>query len=192
VILELNPAELLRRKKTGEDRWDEMWEGVLHLPPAPRYEHQRMADRLVAFLLGLLERTDRGVVVSGINVFRTDDDYRIPDLAFVSKGRESVLAEDGARGGPDAVIEVRSPADETYEKLPFYAALGVREVVVIPRDSKKPELHRLAGGQYIVVAPDRDGSVLSETMGVRFSRDPGPPPRLVVQDAADPSSRTAI
>jgi Uma2 family endonuclease len=191
VVLALNPAELARRKTTGEDRWDEMWEGVLHLSPAPTYEHQRIVDRLLVFLVPLLERTARGIVVSGINVFRMDDDYRIPDLSFVASGREQLLAEDGARGGPDAVIEVRSPGDETYEKLPFYAALGVREVIVVPRDAKRPELYRLAGSQYVALAPDRDGLLLSEALGVRFGHEPGPPPRLLVEDAATPA-RAAI
>jgi hypothetical protein len=90
-------------------------------------------------------------IVTGINVFRADDNYRIPDVSYVSKGREGILAEDGARGGPDAVIEVRSPGDETYDKLPFHA-----------------------------------------TLGVRFGHEPGPPPRLIVEDASDPSSRVGI
>jgi Uma2 family endonuclease len=50
----------------------------------------------------------------------------------VARGCESIIAADGIRGGaPDAVIEIRSPDDETDEKLPFFAALGVAEVIVI-------------------------------------------------------------
>ena len=192
VILEVSPAQLAQRRLTGEDRWDEMWEGVLHLSPAPAYEHQRTVDRLLFFLMTLLEKTGRGIIVSGINVFRADDDYRIPDLTFVAKGRESILTENGARGGPDAVIEASSASDETYEKFPFYAALGVREVVVIPRDSKKPEVSRLAGSEYVAVTPGQNGSLLSETLGVRFGHEPGPPPRLSVEDATDPRNRTLI
>ncbi|HEY6548861.1 MAG TPA: Uma2 family endonuclease, partial [Vicinamibacteria bacterium] len=184
VILDVSPAVLARRKTTGEDRWDEMWEGVLHMSPAPAYEHQRIIVELLVFLVPLLKRAARGEVVSGINVFRADDNYRIPDLCFVARGREDVLAEDGARGGPDAVVEVRSPGDESYEKFPFYAALGVREVIVIPRDEKKPELYRLAGAQYVAVAPDADGMLRCETMAVRFGHEPGPKPKLVVEDAA--------
>jgi Uma2 family endonuclease len=192
VIVEVSPAQLARRKLTGEDRWDEMWEGVLHMSPAPALEHQRMVDRLLFFLMALLEKTGRGVIVSGINVFRADSDYRIPDLTFVASGREGILAEDGARGGPDAVIEVRSPGDETYEKLPFYAALGVREVIVVPRDGKMPEIHRLEGGAYQATAAGPDGLFTSEALGVRFGHEPGPPPRLVVEEAADGTNRVLI
>ena len=87
-------------------------------------------------------------MISGINVFESDKNYRIPDLTFVAAGREDILHEDGVGGeGPDAVIEIRSPHDETYDKLSFYASLGVREVIVIDRDTKRPELYRLAGSQ---------------------------------------------
>jgi len=190
LVLDVSSRLLSRRKLTGEDRWDELWEGILHMSPAPSNEHQRILDELLVFLLPLVKGAARGILRSGINVFRTDDDYRIPDLSFVASGREGILGLEGARGGPDAVIEVRSPGDETYDKFPFYAALAVREVIVIPRDEKKPEVHRLAGSQYIAVSPDPDGFLLSETLGVRFGHEPGP--RLVVQDANDRSQRSLI
>lgn len=192
VLLEVSPAELARRKKTGEDRWDEMWEGVLHLSPAHGYEHQRVIGELVAFLLPLVKRTGRGTLVAGINVFRADDDYRIPDLTFVARGREGVLATEGARQGPDLVIEVRSPGDESYDKLPFYAALGVREVVIILRDEKSSELFRLAGDRYVAAAADAKGLLVSEALGVRIGHRAGTPPRLILEDTADPATRVEI
>ena len=33
-------------------------------------------------------------------------------------------------------MEIRSPGDESFEKLPFYGRLGVCEVLVIDRDTK--------------------------------------------------------
>src|SRR5262249_37293053 len=120
-----------------------------------------------------------------------EEDYRIPDLTFVATGRESILRSDGIRGGgPDAVVEIRSPSDESYDKLPFFAALGVREVLIIDRDSKRPEVFRLAGSQYLAVAADREGWVPSECLGVRFRADEGQ--RLLVEDMQDPSLRTQI
>jgi Uma2 family endonuclease len=189
VMLEVSREELARRKRTGLDRWDEMWEGVLHKAPAPTYEHQRIVDELVAFFLPLLKRTARGTLRAGINVFREgmkDEDYRIPDLTFIAAGNERIIAPDGTRGGgPDAVVEVRSPGDESYDKLPFFAELGVREVVVIDRDTKLPEVLRLAGRQYLAVAAEREGWVSSQVLGVRFRPVGGP--HLVVEDLADPA-----
>lgn len=196
VILDVGPQELERRRRLGLDGRDEMWEGVLHMAPAPSDEHQRTLDELIAFLVPLVRRQRRGTVRSGINVFDEKagaEDYRIPDLTFVAAGREALLAADGVRGGgPDAVVEIRSPGDETYEKLPFFARLGVREVLVVDRDTKKPEVFRLAGSQYLGVAPDREGWVVSECMSVRLCALAGTPARLCVEDVGDAAARLEI
>ena len=169
VLVHVTDQELAHRRSIGLDRWDEMWEGVLHMTPAPSLEHQRILGRLVAFLEPRLRSTARGTLLPGINVFRAAADYRIPDLTFVAAGREHVLSEEGLReGGPDAVIEIRSPEDETYEKFPFYAAIGTREVIVIDRDTKRPEIYRLAGSELSMHQPDAEGWVRAETMRVRF------------------------
>jgi len=44
VIPEVPQHFLEQRARTGLDRWDEMWEGVLHVPPAPNREHQDLAQ----------------------------------------------------------------------------------------------------------------------------------------------------
>jgi Uma2 family endonuclease len=195
VILDVSPELLAHRKLTGIDRWDEMWEGVLHMAPAPNREHQRILDELIAFLLPLLKRRRRGLLQSGINVFDEacpKENYRIPDLSFVAYGHESILADDGTRGGgPDAVIEIRSPGDESYEKLPFFASLDVREVIVIDRDSKKPELFRRAGSSFVEVAADREGWLASETLRVRLRLVVGAK-TLALEDADDAAARAEI
>ena len=65
VIARVTDEELAVRRRTGIDRWDEMWEGVLHMPPAPNYEHQRMLDSLIIVLAPLLDETKRGTLRSG-------------------------------------------------------------------------------------------------------------------------------
>lgn len=195
VMLDVSPELLAHRKLTGIDRRDEMWEGVLHMAPAPNREHQRILDELIAFLLPLLKRRGRGLLQSGINVFDEacpKENYRIPDLSFVAAGHESVLADDGTRGGgPDAVIEIRSPGDESYDKFPFFASLRVREVIVIDRDSKRPELFRLAGSRYVDVAADREGWLASETLRVRLRLVAGAK-TLALEDADDAAARAEI
>jgi Uma2 family endonuclease len=194
ILLEVGPEVLAQRKLRGLYRCDEMWEGVLHMGSSPGVAHQRTLAELSVFLHPLVKESKRGTLQLGINVFSErsrEEDYRIPDLTFVAAGRESILKPDGIRGGgPDAVVEIRSPGDESYDKLPFFAALEVREVVIIDRDSKRPEVFRLAGSQYLAVAPDREGWVPSECLGVRFRADEGQ--RLLVEDVQDPSLRTQI
>lgn len=188
VISHVSEEQLAWRRRTGIDRWDEMWEDVLHMPPAPNYEHQRMLDALIVFLEPLLRLSGRGTLRSGINVFGPPtgkENYRIPDLTFVASGRESIIAEDGIRGGgPDAVIEVRSPDAETYDKLPFFAQIGVVEVIVIDRDTKHPEVFRLEGVRHSAVLPGPDGFVTSVVLDVRLKRGDGP--TLAIEDRRAP------
>jgi Uma2 family endonuclease len=169
---DVTDEELAHRKATGIDRWDELWDGVWHMTPAPTLEHQRMVDEILLFLKPLLKARERGLLVAGINVLQHPhgwSNYRIPDLTFVATGREHVLHEDGVRAaGPDAVIEIRSPGDDTYEKLPFYAAIGTHEVVIIDRDTKRPEIHRLVAGELVPLQADADGWLLAETMDARL------------------------
>lgn len=133
------------------------------------------------------------MLAPAINVFNeaaATQDYRIPDLTFVAAARRHIIAHDGIRGaGPDAVIEIRSPDDETYDKLPFFARLGVGEAIVVDRDTKKPEIYRLAGSQYLVVQPDSEGWLRSEMLKVRFACTEG---RLVTEDLDDPSARVDV
>jgi len=193
VLVHVSERELADRRSKGLDRWDEMWDGVLHITPAPTFEHQRILDRLIGFLESLVRTSGRGQLASGVNVFGAESNYRVPDLTFVAAGREFVIQEDGVRGGgPDAVIEIRSPHDETYDKFPFFASLGIREVIVIDRDSKRPELYRLAGSQYVALQEDDQGWLRSEAMNVRFGRIAGEKPRLAVEDVRDPTSRVEI
>jgi len=194
VILQVSGEELARRRQTGIDRYDEVWEGVLHMAPAPAYEHQRIVSAIDRFLGPLCERTARGVLAPGINVFNEasgSQDYRIPDLTFVAAGRRDIIAPDGIRGGgPDAVIEIRSPEDETYDKLPFFARLGVREVIVVQRDTKEIEIYRLTGHEYVAVFRDPHGWLRSEVLQLRFTH--GNPDRLIIEDLDDSSTQVEI
>jgi len=194
VVLHVTDEELAERHRRGIDRFDEMWEGVLHMAPAPAYEHQRIVMAIARFLGALCERHGWGVLALGINVFSeasTAPDYRIPDFSFIAAGHEHLLARDGVRGGgPDAVIEIHSPDDETYDKLPFFARLGVREVIVIDRDTKQPEVYRLVRSQYVAVLVDRDRWLRSDVLSVRLSRTAAG--RLAIEDTDDPATHTEI
>jgi Uma2 family endonuclease len=196
-MLEVDLSLLEQRRRLGLDRRDEMWEGVLHMVPAPYDEHQRTVEDLLVFLKPLLRQRRRGTLRMELNVFDEAspvENYRIPDLIFVAAGRERLFAKDGIRGGgPDAVFEIRSPNDESYEKLPFYAKVGVREVIIIDRDRKTVELFSLtAAGAYEKRAAESDGAIPSTVLALRFRTMPGDRPVLVVADAEDPGVRVEI
>ena len=54
VIADVPQHLLDSRARNGADQWDEMWEGVLHMPPAPNREHQGLEWELETWLRHLL------------------------------------------------------------------------------------------------------------------------------------------
>jgi Uma2 family endonuclease len=68
-------------------------------------------------------------------------------------------------GPPLVGVEFRSPGDESYEKLPFYASLGVPEVWIIDRDAKSPEIFHLVNTAYESVVSNPEGWVRSSAVG---------------------------
>ena len=177
VMLEVPEALLAERRRTGADRWDESWDGVLHMVPPPSGWHQNRGSRLLIVLaplaesLGLVATYETGVHRPG----HVDRDYRIPDLVFARPDR---FGDRGVTGGPELVVEILSPGDETYEKLPFYESLGTREVLVVNPDTRAVELFALRDGRLAAVARDDAGAVRSAVLGVTFVVVAGPRLRL--------------
>ena len=92
--------------------------------PAPRSSHGRLDRQLSRLLHDAAERA--GLVdTSTFNLGRPDD-YRVPDAGYHRAEPAAVYLPTAA-----VVVEVVSPRDETYAKLPFYAARGVDEVLVV-------------------------------------------------------------
>jgi len=85
-----------------------------------------------------------------------------------------------------AVVEIRSPGDESLEKLPFYAELGVPEVWIVDRDTKAPQIYVLAGGTYEDQAADADGWLTSAATGVWLRVEAGN--KLAIRLGNDPST----
>jgi Uma2 family endonuclease len=155
------PEHILEwRRRTGADQWDEMWEGVLHKAPSPNRDHQDIEGWLESWLRRHWAEPNDCRVYHQINVAEPGtwpDNYRIPDLVLLTPARFNIDCNEYFDGGPDAVVEIHSPDDETYDKLEFYAKVGVLEVIVIDRDSKRPELFRLVGDEYRVCDADKEG-----------------------------------
>jgi Uma2 family endonuclease len=172
VMLEA-PAELLaERRRMGLDLFDEVWDGVLHMPPPPSRRHQRVGSRLleslapIARALGLDGYSETGLYRPGAG----QRDYRVPDLSFA---RPEHGVDHGLEGA-EVVIEILSPNDETYDKLPFYAAVGVSEVLVVDPAALSVEMFVLRGGAMHAVVADARGALRSAVLAVEFRTQPGP------------------
>jgi Putative restriction endonuclease len=142
LLPDVPPAEieavLERRRRTGADRFDEVWEGVLHMVPGPGDRHALIEGQVPRLLGPAADRA--GLLLSGqFNIGRAED-YRVPDWGLHRTGGWGTYAPTAA-----LVVEIVSPGDETWEKLPFCAAHGVDEVLVV--DSTSREVHWLALGQ---------------------------------------------
>lgn len=157
------------RRKTGADRWDEMWEGVLHKVPSPNREHQELEFQLEAASRSVWMVRSGGRVNHQINVARPGhwpDDFRITDLVLLRPERFSIDRNEYFEGGPDAVVEIKSPGDETYAQIPFYAEIGVRELWVVDRDTQAIEVHVLEGAAPFLVPAGPDGWIASAATGL--------------------------
>jgi Uma2 family endonuclease len=168
---EIPPGLLEWRKLTGADKWDEMWEGVLHMPPMPNREHQDLEWAMETYLRQRWAPAHGARVYHGINVASPGGwpkNYRIPDLVLMKPPRFGIDRNEYFEGAPDIVVEIRSPGDESYEKLEFYARIGVLEVWIINRDGKIPEIYILTAGQYVIQIAGTDGWILSPVTGIEL------------------------
>ncbi|HTU17986.1 MAG TPA: Uma2 family endonuclease [Gemmataceae bacterium] len=189
VMPSLLPDVQAMRKRTGADRWDEMWEGVLHMPPMPNRDHQDLEFCLESYLRFYWAPTCQGKVYHQINLAAIGgwmSNYRIPDLVLLLPQRFAIDRNEYFEGAPDVVVEIRSPGDETYEKLPFYRDLGVPEAWVIDRDTRIPEMHVLKRGRYKKQSATAQGWVRSPNMRIEMAGLNG---KLAVRLAGDDSTR---
>jgi Uma2 family endonuclease len=121
-------ALLERRRRLGQDLFDEVWKGVRHMNPAPNSKHARLEWQLATILSPLAGAA--GLQALGQFNLGDEGDYRVPDGALAHPGVDAVYLPTAA-----LVLEIVSPGDETWEKLDFYAARGVDELLIVdPQD----------------------------------------------------------
>jgi Uma2 family endonuclease len=70
-------------------------------------------------------------------------DFRVPDLGVHREPCSGVWVPTAA-----ILIEILSPEDETWEKLPFYAEHGVDEVLIVDPAEHSVRWLALGGGEY--------------------------------------------
>lgn len=174
VIANMPPKWLAERRNSDAARWDEMWNGVLHMPPMPNRMHQRFARNLLIWLQTVWAEPQGFQADQEVNLTTPEDEvewtsnFRIPDLVLLTPDRFHIDKGDYMAGAPLVVIEVHSPRDETYEKFPFYAGLGVPEVWVFDRDTRTPEIFALTNGEYQLIPAGVYGWVASAAAGIEF------------------------
>ena len=181
VMLQAPEGLLEERRRLGHDRWDEVWDGVLHMVPPPSDWHQRFGTQLLIVLgpmaqsMGLQPSYETGL----FHPERGERDFRVPDLIFTRPGQRS---ERGVEAGAELLVELLSPHDESREKLSFYAEVGVTEVWLIDPRTRHVELYVLRGGAYLAVPPDSDGTLKSTVLPAALRPVDGPRLRVSLSD----------
>jgi Uma2 family endonuclease len=154
LVLEPTPHQLEqlleRRRHTGADRRDEVWEGVYHMVPGPSADHSLVAHQL-AVLLDAPARASGLVVTAEFNL-GDENDFRVPDL-----GVHQVRPRGAWVPTAVIVVEIVSPVDETWEKLPFYAARGVDELLIVEHPSRSVRWFALRAGAFLPI--DQSGLI---------------------------------
>jgi Uma2 family endonuclease len=147
------------REASGSDRFDEVWEGRVVVPPMPNDEHQEIQFNLLMPLGTVVAEPNEGKVRAGVNV--TDrhpnwtENYRGPDVVVYLNSNPAINHGSHCQGGPDFLVEIISPGEKPYDKFDFYEKVNTREVMIITRDPWAVELHELRGGKLVLVGrPD--------------------------------------
>lgn len=131
-----------RRRRLGEDRRDEAWDGVLHVNPPPSYKHERLASSLHRLLGPCADAA--GLELVGTVGIGVRDNNRVPDLAL----QRPQDARPQWQPTAALAVEIVSPGDETWAKLSFYAAHDVDELLVVDPDKRTIDWLALADGRY--------------------------------------------
>jgi Uma2 family endonuclease len=145
-------ALLDRRRRSGIDRLDEVWEGVLHMIPAPGHGHARIAQQLAEVLGPLARASGLEATMHEFNLGESEHDFRVPDGGLHRPGAAEMWHPTAA-----LVVEIVSPGDETREKLPFYAEHAVDEVLIVDPGKRTVDWLALGGGEYRAV--ERSGLI---------------------------------
>ena len=179
------------RRARGADRFDEVWEGVYVMAPAPNDEHQDLAGGFTEVLRTVIDRRGLGTTRPGINLASDpvdwEHDYRVPDIAVFLNDTAAVCHGAFWSGPPDFLIEIVSPFDKTRDKLDFYSRIETRELLVVDRDPWQLQLYRRQGGALEVVSavqPGDSAAIRSEVLPIEF--------RLVAGDPRPTIEITAI
>jgi Uma2 family endonuclease len=153
----LSDRLIQERKRLGIDLYDEVWEGLYVMPSMPNNAHQLLVGDLGDVLREVVKKAGRGQTYPGANVSDRrkgwEYNHRVPDLLVVLNGSRAVDCGTHFYGGPDFLVEIQSPGDDTEEKVSFYAKVGVRELLIIHRDKRTLRLLRLDGEELVLVKP---------------------------------------
>jgi Uma2 family endonuclease len=192
-------ATPVKRRATYQDVLDapehvvaEIINGDLYLSPRPAGPHTAAASAL-AFELGPAFDRGKGGPGGWMILIEPElhlgDDIVVPDLAAWRVERLAAVTEDAYFTiAPDWICEVLSRSTEALDradKLPIYAAAGVRHAWLVSARNRTLEVFRAHDGKWLTIAVHRgDAKVRAEPfeaieldLAILWARIPPRPPR---------------
>ena len=131
------------------NRYVELSDGRIIMPPHPTFSHQEALKRLFLRLQAYVEKNNLGIVqIAPLPVRLWPGKIREPDIFFIGKEHSDRIGE-RVCGVPDLVVEVISSSTERtdrVEKFLEYAKAGIREYWLIDPEKKTVEVYSLRGG----------------------------------------------
>lgn len=110
--------------------------------PAPSHDHAAIEAQLF-MILGPAARAAGLEAIGQSNLGEGEHDFRVPDGALHRPGASGTWHPTAA-----LVIEIVSPGDESWEKLPFYKAHDVDEVLIVEPATRKVDWLALKDDEY--------------------------------------------
>jgi Uma2 family endonuclease len=133
------------------NRFVELSEGELVMPPPPTDTHQAIVGEIYVALRAFVQERNLGVVrFAPLPVRLWPGKIREPDILFVATEHADRIGEQ-IYGPPDLVVEVLSPATQRTDrqaKAAEYARAGVREYWIVDPEAKTIEVFVLREERY--------------------------------------------
>lgn len=177
-VLILDPAMIQSlmdaREISRSDRYDEVWDGRLVVPPMPNNEHSRLVMKFCEAFSAVVD-WDRGdEALPGGNLSDREkwkSNYRVPDAIVVLASGTCEDRDTHWYGGPALVLEILSPGEKKFAKFDFYAGIGTREVLIVDRKPWSVELFRLVESKLVsagLSTAEKPNWIASESLPLKF------------------------
>jgi len=142
----------------------EVIDNTLYMPPSLTTDHQRLLTKLTSKIDSFAEENDLGTVLAAPCDVYLDNEQSVvqPDILFVKKDREYIIAKKGIIGPPDLIIEILS-TNKTHDqerKLGLYERNAVPEYVIIDPETKQVWHYLLQENQYVLKPDTTAGKAL--------------------------------
>jgi Uma2 family endonuclease len=151
----------------------ELFDGSLHVTPAPSVRHQDLSSNLLLALRTAARAAGLSVYLS-VNVRLKLDRLAIPDLVIVDPIDTSTLVVDAR--SVRLICEIVSPSNAAMDrvlKMHYYAEARIPYYLLVEQAPLRVRLFRIEGEHYVLEREAGAGAVLSIDDPIHVEIDPG-------------------